>query len=150
MAGIGAPWTRGIQPDISLPMLLRFGIGIQLLANESQIVARVGMVRVETHGLPEMLPRCFELADFLEHTTQIEVGQSVFAIQGKSALEVLGSLLQIPALIVQRSAIQECINPLRIGLQSTVIGFDRFGLRFFAGFISQRQWLANHRHCARR
>src|SRR5260370_33145520 len=99
----------------------------QFLANESQIVVRIGIVRIPTYGLPEVLSCCLEFTEFFHHTSQIEMRQSVFGIQRKGAPEVLRRLFEIPILVVERPAIDQYLGPLRINAQSSVIRIDGFG-----------------------
>jgi len=110
-------------------MLSRFGKCAQFLADESQIVVRIGKVRMQTEGEPELLPRSLNVADFIEYTAEIEVSQSVLGIESDSALEVLRSPGKISVFIVKSSAIEQGIDFLRVGLKGSVVGVDRFCFR---------------------
>src|SRR5271169_4740270 len=84
-----------------------------------------------------MLACRLDLADLVKHASQIKVRQSVVSIKSNGALEVLGSLLQISIFIVEGSTIEQHIDPLRIDLQSAVVGGDCFRSRSCAGFAGQ-------------
>src|SRR5215471_5051047 len=84
-----------------------------------------------------MLARRLHLADFVQHTSQVEVGQCIPRIESDGAPEVFGSLLEIPILIMERTAIEQRVDPLRVRLQGAVISANRLGACSFARFASQ-------------
>src|SRR6266581_3050368 len=96
-------------------MLPRFGKSFQLLAYVSQIVVRIGIARIKTDCLPEVLSCRFKLADFFQDAPQIEVGKSVFGVQCKSAPKVLGGLFEISIFVVECAAIDQGIELSWIG-----------------------------------
>src|SRR6202007_3128435 len=73
----------------------------------------------------------------VQHASQIKLRQSVVSIKSNGALEVLGSLLEIPILVVERSTVEQRVYLLRVDLQSAVIGLDRVVSRACAGLAGQ-------------
>jgi len=110
-------------------MLSRFGKCAQFLADECQIVVRIGKVWMQMEGQPKLLPSSFNVADLIEYAAKIEVSQSVVGIESNSALEVLRSPRKISIFIVKGSTIEQGIDFLRVGLKGTVVGVDRFCFR---------------------
>ena len=107
-------------------MPLRFGVCAQLLANESQIVVRIGIVRLKADRLAEMLPCRFRPSGFFQHASQIEMGQRIFGIYFESPAKVFGGLLEIAILVAKRSAIDERLGLSGIDAQSAIVRVDRF------------------------
>src|SRR5438874_5260898 len=142
LACVVAPGAGGIKLQISLPVFARFVEGAQLFANQREVVARVGMTRIEAHGQAKMLARLFELADFFQHATQIEVCQPALGIAFNGAAIAAGSLFEISLFVVERSAIDQGVGAPRILPQSVLVGVDRFRPGFAVcavGFVIERQ-----------
>ena len=72
------------------------------------------MSRIEAHSQPKMLPRFFELADFFQHASQIEVRQAALRVACNRAAIALRSLFKISLFVVQRAAINQRVGALRI------------------------------------
>src|SRR5258708_6747191 len=64
---VAAPRARGIESDVGLPMSLRFVARAKLFANKREVVVRVGIAWIETHGVAKMQSRRLESADFFEN-----------------------------------------------------------------------------------
>src|SRR6266851_7767407 len=135
LTGITAPGAQWVQRDIRLPVPLCFGVRAQLLADESQIVVRIRIVRLKADGLANMLPSGFRTSRFFQHASQVGMGQGVFRIHFESAAEVFGGLFEIAVFVAERSTIDERLGLSGIDTQSAIVGIDRFGPCFSVGFI---------------
>src|SRR5260370_36665645 len=74
LTGITAPGAQWVQRDIRLPVPSCFGVRAQLLADESQIVLRIRIVRLTADGLARMLPCGFRPSRFFSQPSQGAVG----------------------------------------------------------------------------
>src|SRR5260370_9107206 len=77
LTGITAPGAQWVQRDIRLPVPLCFGVRAQLLADQTQILVRIRIVRLKADGLAKMLPCGFRPSRFFQHASQVEMGQGV-------------------------------------------------------------------------
>jgi hypothetical protein len=91
-----------------------FGDGGKFFADEGEIVVGVGILGIETNGFAEMVASWFEVFEIFENAAEIEVGEGVVWLSVDGTLEIFGRFLEISGFIVERAAIEERVESLRV------------------------------------
>src|ERR1700731_3480056 len=119
-------------------MSLRFVARAELFANKREVIMRVGIAWIESHGVAKMQSRRLESADLFKNAAQIEMGQSILGIDLQSTHEIFGCFFQVPVFVAKRSAIEQSIDFLWINAQSMIVRFDCLRPGIFLGVIFER------------
>src|SRR6266852_5746967 len=110
LPGVVAPRADGVQLQVGLPVLPRFGKCAQFFADIGKIVLCIGVVRIKPDSLAEVFPSRVEIPHFFQNASQIKVRQSAAGLQGNCTAEIFRGLFEVSILVVQGSAIEQGVD----------------------------------------
>lgn len=120
-------------------MAAGFGRGGELVADESEIVMRVGVAGVEADGDTQMLTGGFELAELFEDTAQVEVGDGTAGLHGDGAQEGVRGLFQLALIVGEHAEIDERIHVPRVNGKDALVGLDGLWAGGGIAFVLERE-----------